>query len=306
MRTRYTRLIVSETNKLSKTLMEKFSFIRTKKDVEKLIIGKRLKVNNKIILADSIVNKNDEITILTRESDEPKVNKKIKIVYEDEDILVINKPQNIPIHPTGKYYYNTLKEVLKNKLKTEDIFVTHRLDRETSGVIIFAKNKKSAVSLQKQFEKRQVSKTYVAVCLGIIKKEEIVIDKPLTKMQRGEMRDYICVNQKGQKATTKINLIKHNNTYSLVRAIPITGRQHQIRVHLKSIKHPIVGDKIYNKPNKLFIKYLKEGLTKDLKEEFILENQALHAESIEFTHPKTKKVIKICSKIPLKFINLVK
>jgi len=211
----------------------------------------------------------------------------VKIVYEDKDIIVVDKPHGLTVHPPNEGYLKTLVGALlymqKPLAKTETLRpgVVHRLDKETSGVMVLAKNIKSYESLVSQFKNREVKKEYLAIVWGEFKKEETIVNLPLGRDKKNRLKMKISLNN-SKEAYTKIKLSKQLADSSLLSIFPHTGRMHQIRVHLKFLGFPIVGDKKYG-----------------LKDKH--ESMFLHAKSLELSHPTTDKSMSFKSNLPQRF-----
>lgn len=178
---------------------------------------------------------------------------KLPIIYEDKDVLVVDKPSGVISHARGKYWdepsvASFLRQYINDNNQDDDRLasragIVHRLDRFTSGVMICAKNQYSLRYLQKQFNDRSVEKTYIALIKGHLKNEEAVIDMPIERNPK--QPSTFRVGPNGKAATTQYRVLQKNVSYELVELKPKTGRTHQIRVHLKKLNHPIVGDKLY-------------------------------------------------------------
>lgn len=163
------------------------------------------------------------------------------IVYEDNALIAISKPSGIPSIPERKPSGNDLLSILSSERK-EKFYVVHRLDKDVSGVILFAKNQEVHRILNRLFESRLVEKTYIALVHGVIENKEMWIDAPIRRFGSGRMGvDY----KKGKPSITHFKVIRRFKYYSLLKVLPKTGRSHQIRVHLYHVGHPIVGDKLY-------------------------------------------------------------
>ncbi len=217
---------------------------------------------------------------------------KIKILYEDSNILAIDKPAGILVHPDERSKDKTILDIFKKKYKNLEI--VHRLDKDTSGVMLLAKNKKAHEFLKAQFQNREVKKTYVAIVNGWMKNDRGVIDKPIGRSPK-DFRRYLSgrgVRGEIREAVTGYKVIKKfmaSTKFTYVEVYPKTGRTHQIRVHMKYLNHPVVCDTLYNPDN---------PCPKGLK------RMALHAKSIEFKNLKGETV-KIESKIPKEFEKIV-
>lgn len=211
-----------------------------------------------------------------------------EIIFEDKWLVVINKPPFMAVHPSSKYYKTTLTYFLKNRYSGKSyVQITHRLDRETSGIVVCAKDPEVERKIKAQFAKKRIKKWYIAVVHGVITKDEFKIDLPLARSSTSLVRIKMVPDPKGVKAITFVKTIKKFDNYTLVEAIPITGRQHQIRAHLMAIGHPIVGDKIYIDETIFTEITEKKGNSEEIKDRLILPRQALHAWKIYFIHPIT-------------------
>ena len=183
----------------------------------------------------------------------------MKIIYEDSDILVVNKPSGLIVD--------------RETMETPGHLVVHRLDKETSGLLVFAKVPEALENLQGQFQKREVQKRYLALVHGEVRPRSGTIDKPIGRNPRGTGK--FAIVEDGRPSVTKYVTAESYSAHTLLDVEPLTGRTHQIRVHLKSIGHPVVGDKLYASRRQQ-----KEG-------EKIINRQFLHAYRLSFTHPVT-------------------
>ena len=216
----------------------------------------------------------------------------VKIIYEDSDLIVVDKPQGLTVHPPSEGYYQTLVNALvaqNKKLATNQKLrpgVVHRLDKATSGVMVLAKTDLAYQSLVSQFKRRQVKKEYRALAWGLLPKDEIDVDLPLSRDKKNRLK--MKVSFLGSKtARTKISVIKRLNDSTWLSISPYTGRMHQIRVHLHYLGFPIVGDKKYG---------IKDGY----KELF------LHAYKLGFHHPRKKDFREFTANLPERFKEFIK
>ena len=226
---------------------------------------------------------------------EPDVPLTFDVVYEDETVLAIDKPSGLPMHPTATYHRNTLTRVLKDRYGEPTPHICHRLDRETSGLVLCAKEPATERALKLGFERRQVKKTYLALVRGEMPEDEGIIDFPLAPVQQGlhllmEIRD----TGEPSIAVTHYRVLERRAGHSLVWLEPQTGRQHQLRVHLSALGHPILGDKLYGPDREApFLEVIETGLTASLIGRLGHERQALHAHRLTFTHPQTRAEITV-------------
>lgn len=215
---------------------------------------------------------------------------KLDILYEDRTILVISKPAGLLTHPSPKESSKTLTNALLHYFGKKWFGLVHRLDKDTSGVMVIAKNKTSQGRLKAQFKKGKVAKTYLALVEGHLKPGEGIIDAPIGRDRKNPTKMSILPKGEGRQAQTYFRLKKYLANFSLVEVIPKTGRTHQIRVHFSSISHPLVGDKVYGSS----------------QPKLKISRHLLHAEKLKFRHPKTKKMVEFRSPLPPDFLKLLK
>lgn len=269
----------------------------------------RLQVNGSFVSLDVFVSVGDLITLLTPKSLEPFVDDSYELLFEDDYFFVVNKPANLPIHPAGKYYFNTLTYILTRDGFDSDgkLFPVNRLDRETSGLVLFAKSSVFAAKLQKMFFSNSVDKVYEAIVFGKILGDS-VIDSPLLKSVFGEIRDHMTVSKEGLPSKTIIHLISSSKYYSYIQATLHSGRRHQIRAHLAHIGHPIVGDKQYGLHPDIFVRFVKDysSVSKsELLSKLNASRQLLHCKKLRFKHPVTAQIMCFEAKLPSDFADFI-
>ncbi len=242
----------------------------------KLIEDSLIKVNGQIVLKPSYKVSTDDKLEIKYNPNKIKIPKiKLPIIYEDKDVLIINKPIGVLAHSKGEYNPEaTVASWLADKYDghiNDRSGIVHRLDRSTSGVMILAKNEATAKWLQKQFSTRNVKKTYLAVISGHLNYESAFIDLPIIRNPKSPQS--FKVDPNGKQALTEYSVLDTNDDYSLVELKPTTGRTHQLRVHLSHLGHPIVGDILYNgKPaDRLYLLAKKLEITLPSKERKIFE-----------------------------------
>ncbi len=259
--------------------------------VQKLIGDNNITVNNKAINKNYKIKINDEIKVIIpppQVLDVKAEDIELDIVYEDSDVAVINKPQGMVVHPAAGHYSGTLVNALMNNV--EDLSsingvlrpgIVHRLDKNTSGLLIIAKNDLSHSFLSNCLKEHSINRIYYALVEGVVKNDKGVINAPLGRSEKDRKKR--CVTTKNSKeAITNYEVIKRYKKYTLIKLKLETGRTHQIRVHMKHIGHPVVGDDVYGKEDK----------------KFGLKGQLLHSKSIGFIHPTTKEYLEFDSELP--------
>ena len=252
--------------------------------------GKVLGKNYKTSVGDIILIDLPEPDIL----DVNPENIPLDILYEDEDLLVINKAQGMVVHPAPGNYSGTMVNALmyhcgENLSAINGTIrpgIVHRIDKDTSGLLVVAKNNNAHISLSEQIKDKKAVRKYFALLNGNLK-ENGVVNKPIARHPKDRKKMAIVVG--GREAVTHYNIIKNYGKYTLAECILETGRTHQIRVHMASIGHSVVGDKTY-------------GIK---KEEFKLDGQLLHAKTIGFNHPRTGEYMEFSSEIPAYFMDVL-
>ncbi|PKN77195.1 MAG: RluA family pseudouridine synthase [Deltaproteobacteria bacterium HGW-Deltaproteobacteria-10] len=235
---------------------------------------------------------------------EPEVDDRINILYEDELFIAVNKPGNLPVHPAGRYFNNTLVELLEERYGRK-VYPLHRLDRETSGIILLTFEGQNGGVLSAMLAKG--SKEYLALVHGTFPDEEIIIDLPLGR----DVESAVHKKRKAwpggnETAATRLQKVRTAGNISLIRCFPETGRLHQIRAHLLAAGYPIIGDKLYGRDETAFLTFIRHGLTEELIKRLILPRQALHAARLVFLHPHTKKEMDLRAPLPEMFADLLR
>ena len=301
-------------------LTENISYL-TRSFLKKLIEEEQVTINKKILTSPATkVKVKDQISINIIRNDEQNIKPKrieLDIVYEDNDILVINKPKGMVVHPGSGNYENTLVNALlfKYKKKLSNVNgparpgIVHRIDKETSGLLVIAKNNKTHANLGKQFSNHSIERKYLCLAWGVIRPLSGKISTLISRDKKN--RQLMTVSEiNGKKAITNYKTIKVFNIkdipkISLLECELETGRTHQIRVHLKYKGTSILGDKQYGKKNIKFKKINNDFFIKLNN----LSGQALHAKTLGFNHPKTKKWMNFNSELPdsfKKILNLLR
>ena len=262
----------------------------------------KLKKSNKILLNDtitnvnSVVHDNDKVSfILDFVEDNSNIvgtKMKLNIIYEDDSYIVLNKPAGIPVHPSMDHYTDSLSNGLKYYFETiglkRKLRPINRLDKNTSGLVIFAKNEYIQEALVKQMKDNSFYKEYIAICEGKFDKESDIINAPIKRKENSIIER--CVNSNGDYAITKYEVLQYNqnDNYSVIKCILETGRTHQIRVHMQFIGHPILGDTLYGNSSNF------------------INRQALHSYIISFNHPINKNKVTYMAPLFDDMNNLIK
>ena len=261
---------------------------KSKNNIKSLLKNKNILVNNvNQTQFDFKLNKNDIVKIQMSQIN-TRLKNNIDIIYEDDEIIVINKPHNLLSISTEKEKeftaYKMVMTYLKSKNKNNKVFVIHRLDKATSGILMFAKDEKTKHVFQDNWNESIISRKYYAIIEGKLEKKEGKIESFLKENKSFN----VYSDKSGKLAVTNYKVIKFNKDYSLLDINIETGRKNQIRVHLQDIKHPIVGDKKYSSTNN----YLKR--------------LGLHAYKLELNHPITKKKLSFETQLPIEFRKMFK
>ena len=250
--------------------------------IGKLIDDGKVLVNNKQEKASYKVKENDEITLLEIEETKSDIKEEdipLDIVYEDDDIMIINKVQGMVVHPANGHYSGTLVNALMYQADSLSSIngvvrpgIVHRIDKDTSGLICIAKNDNAHHFLAEQLKDHTMAREYIALVRGVIKENSGTIDMPIGRDKKD--RQKMAVTKDGKPATTHFQVIERFNDHTLVKCQLVSGRTHQIRVHMSAINHPVEGDPLYAGKN--YDKLYKNG-------------QLLTAYKLKLIHPTTKK-----------------
>jgi RluA family pseudouridine synthase len=297
-----TRIITSRipslhaTTRLDTYCAGRFTYL-TLDQWQKEIQDKKILLNDVIVSDSATTLKGGEVLTWDGSSIvEPAVDENITILYEDEWFVAVNKTGNLPVHPAGRYFNNTLVAILEDRYGRK-IYPVHRLDRETSGVMLLAFDSKSVRKLSESLAKGL--KEYLAIVHGNFPAEELIIDLPLGIDSESAIRKKRKAWPGGDElAVTRFCKVLTAGDISLIRCFPQTGRLHQIRAHLFAAGYPVVGDKLYGRDKAAFLTFIKDGLTAELEKSLILPRSALHASKIVFLHPESKKEMIIEEPLP--------
>ena len=272
--------------------------------IQKIISGGNVSVNDRTVLkSNHRLKENDRVVICVPESIIPEIlaeNIPLDILYEDSDIIVINKPKGMVVHPAAGHYSGTLVNALMYHCSDLSGIngvlrpgIVHRIDKDTSGLLVCAKNNFAHSYLANQFKEHSITRSYHAIVCGRSKEKEGSVDAPIGR--RTNDRKLMGINEKnGKRAVTRYSVIAENEKYSYIECRLETGRTHQIRVHMAYIHHPVLGDTVYG--GKLS-EYKLEGSP--------LDGQTLHAKKLGFIHPGTKEYMEFDSELPEYFKKLL-
>lgn len=288
------RIIADVNNERLDSYISKSNLDLSRSMVQKLIKENRVFVNGKNEKESYKIKVNDNITIQIEEPKSSKLEAQdipLNIIYEDNDIIVINKPKGMVVHPGNGNPDNTLVNAVLAHCKGSlsgiggEIRpgIVHRIDKDTSGLIIVAKNDKSHINLSEQIKNHEVTKIYTALVKGNISEDEATIDMPIGRDKKD--RKKMSVTRDGKEAVSHIKVVKRYGNYTLIRVKIDTGRTHQIRVHMAKIGHPVIGDEVYSSG----------------KNEFGVKGQMLHSTILKFKHPISGKEIKLEAPLPQYF-----
>ncbi len=255
-----------------------------------------IKVNREVVKPSYKIREGDQVDVLS-EPPPPEdfllpEDLPLEILHEDASILVINKEPFIPVHPGAGHRTGTLANAFAHHFQQlSDVAgplrpgIVHRLDRDTTGVLCVAKTNRAHYSMTSQFHDREVSKTYTAIAEGVMEFDEYVVDKPIGRHPKNPIK--MAIVEHGRASYTRFEVVERFNNFTLVRCFPKSGRTHQIRVHLESLKHPIACDRLYGRRHRITFGDLASLAAGDPANRKLLDRQALHATTLGFTHPLT-------------------
>lgn len=272
----------------------------------------RVLVNGRTAAADVLLRVGDMLEYLPADAEEPPVDNAYDILFEDDAVIAVNKPGNLPCHPGGRYFHHTLWALIRRRNPADDLFFVHRLDRETSGVVLMAKHARDASALGRQMALGNFRKRYTALVEGRFPESPVSAEGVLAPDRRSAIRKKIRfyppaspeAQAEGKHCRTLFRLILKGPGLSLVSAAPATGRRHQIRATLLALGYPVVGDKLYGVDETLFIRFIEGRLTDHDRTCLRIDRQALHSAELAFHHPRTDRRLRIIAPIPPMFERL--
>ena len=227
------------------------------------------------------------------------------MVFEDDDILVVDKPGGMVCHSAQRPEYGSLADWLRDHGVSTPRMI-NRLDRETSGLVVIAKTERAAKKLGRAVLRREIEKQYLAICWGRFEQEQGVIDQPIAVGKDSVVYTKRVVDRVGGKpSVTEFEVEKElcgpnssGRCFTVVRLKPRTGRAHQLRVHLAWLGHPIVGDKVYGPDETLYLQFIEKGVTTGMLQKLLLPRHALHAAAVAFRHPRTQQSCTFRAPVP--------
>ena len=287
----------------------------------------RTRIRQKIQTGESLLNgrryatsarmrAGDLVTILWRGASEGSPARTLDILFEDRWILALDKPAGMASHPMGRIQSGTAVQFARERDATQIAAhlargdagyyprLVHRLDAFTSGVLLVARTSEAFHAMQRIVTERRLEKTYLAVVEGIIEGDGGIIEHPIARDTASAVGVKMAVRQDGLPAVTRYVVVRRLGRHTVVRAFPLTGRQHQVRLHLAAIGHPVWGDLLY-RDERLFLRYqegLAEGRSPDPS---FPPRHLLHAEAVDFTHPFTGETARICAPVPGDFAGIL-
>lgn len=290
----------SEGVRLDHYLQDRFTY-RSRSAWQIAVRAGEIKLNGTLTRPSRPLHCGDVIAFLPQDVSEPEVDASFEIIHECPEYIVVNKPGQLPAHPSGRFFKHTLWFLLRERFG--DVHIVNRLDRETSGVTVAARSGKTAAMLSELFAKRETLKIYTAIVHGRFPESEVVAEGFLS-------RDASSIIDKKRRFTSEVpadeyetaktvfRLIATNGVFSIVEATPKTGRLHQIRATLCSLGFPLAGDKLYGLDDSLYLKFVKGTLSDADIQMLILRRQALHASRLEFMCPFKKRKVSFSAPIP--------
>lgn len=291
-------------------LATRFTY-HSRQDWQQRIDEQRVLVNDVAAVADRILAAGDEVEFIAHDIPEPPVSFDVKIIFEDYDVMVVDKPANLPCHPAGRYFNHTLWAYLKTRHCLESPILINRIDRETSGLVLVAKHAKAEAKLRAQFAQRRVVKRYMVLVEGpfperlqargwLLPDPGSGVNKRRRFVAGTTGSDASCSENPpdGEWAETDFRFLSTANGVSMVEATLHTGRLHQIRATLSSLGYSVVGDKLYGPDPMMFLRFCSDALTPEDHRRLRMTRQALHAVELEFQHPATGETMHFEAPLP--------
>lgn len=269
-------------------------------EVQRLIKDGRVSLRERPVKAADRVGAGDRIVVrYPRRKEAPPRYDRLAVLHEDEWLVAVAKPGDLLSHPTDKILRGAATSILREQFGRK-LHLGHRLDRETSGVLLLSKDAATARALVERFTNRRIAKEYLALARGRAAFERTLVELPLAR-EGGEIKVRQAVSREGQPAATELRRLALGRDSSLILAAPRTGRLHQIRVHLASLGHPVLGDKLYTGTGAAYMKAVRRELTGADLLELGAERQMLHAWTLRLEHPATGRTLTLKAPPPADF-----
>lgn len=267
--------------------------------IQKLIKEDAVLVNGKPVKGSYKVKTDDDVLFCLPQAVEPDISPEnilLDILFEDKDVIVVNKPKGMVVHPAAGHYSKTLVNGLlyhcgKDLSGINGVMrpgIVHRIDKDTTGSLIVCKNDMAHKAIAEQLKEHSINRKYIAICHGVIKEDEGIIDKPIGRHPTDRKKMAVVAAGCGKNAVTHYHVLQRFEKYTYIECVLETGRTHQIRVHMASIGHPLLGDETYGS-----------------KSPFKLEGQTLHAKVLGFVHPTTGEYVEVSAPVPAYFSHLL-
>jgi len=268
--------------------------------IQKLIKEDAVLVNGRPVKGSYKVKTDDDVLFCLPKAVEPDINPEnipLEVLYEDKDVIVVNKPKGMVVHPAAGHYSGTMVNALMYHCGDElsgingvmRPGIVHRIDRDTTGSLIVCKNDTAHKAIAEQLKEHSINRKYIAICHGVVKEEEGTIDKPIGRHPVDRKKMAVVAPGCGKNAVTHYRVLKRFEKYTYIECVLETGRTHQIRVHMASIGHPLLGDEVYC----------------NQKSPYKLEGQTLHAQILGFMHPVSGEYVEISAPVPAYFTHLL-
>ena len=285
--------------RLDRYLAARFTY-RSRTQWRRIIAEGRVTLNGRPVRPARALRTGDLITYVPLQRQEPEVDRTIGVLHVDTELVAVAKSGNLPMHPSGAYFRHTLIHLLAEAHpEWGTLRVIHRLDRETSGIVVFGRTREATNRIAHQFRRRTADKRYLALVHGTPERDAFTIDAPLGRAEGSRIRKAVGVRPDGVPARTDVRVLHRGPGWSFLEARPRTGRLHQIRVHLRHVGLPIVGDKVYGLSERFFLQFIAgEPLTREEQAALGLPRQALHAYRLALDHPATGERLELRSPLP--------
>lgn len=288
-----------EGERIDKCLSGQVDFV-SRSYIQKIIKEGRVTVGGQAVKGSYRLCCGDMVRFTLPETTEPDIrpeNLPLDILYEDRDVIVVNKPKGMVVHPAAGHYSGTLVNALMYHCRDQlsgingvlRPGIVHRIDRDTTGSVIACKNDAAHQSIAAQLKEHSITRRYAAICCGVLKEDQGVIDKPIGRHPTDRKKMAADVRN-GKRAVTHYKVLKRFDKYTYIECELETGRTHQIRVHMASLGHPLLGDEVYGPQ----------------KSPYKLQGQTLHAGTLGFVHPSTGEYIEVEAPLPAYFLQLLK